>query len=218
MSPLEQQLNEMRQRSDQLLSPEVSLQLTEAIEQLKRSGLSHKALGVGDEMIQFALPNAVGDITCTQNLLKHGPLVISFYRGGWCPYCNLELKALQNYLPEIRAANATLLAISPEAPDNSLSTQEKNALDFCVLTDKDNDVAKAFGLVFQFDEQLKSTYRNLNINLNQINDSDVFELPLPASYVIDGQGIIRFAFVEEDYRLRADPKQLIAALQGLSKT
>ena len=215
MKPLAQQLHDFREQAASQLPPDALSAFARGTDQVKQSGLSRSALAVGDEMVQFALRNALGDIVYSQELLAKGPLLISFYRGGWCPYCNLELRALQERLPEIHAADATLVAISPETPDNSLSTREKNELAFPVLSDKDNDVAKAFGLVFSFSDELKDTYQKLNIDLAAINGTDVFELPMPASYVVAPNGIITYAFVEEDYSQRADPERLVRALKAI---
>ena len=123
--------------------------MQQATADLGASGILDQTLKVGDTIPDFALPNATGQTVNIRDLLAQGPVVIAFYRGGWCPYCNLELKALQNALASIQETGATLVAISPETPDNSLTTQEKNALTFPVLSDVDNQVARQFGLVFK---------------------------------------------------------------------
>jgi peroxiredoxin len=129
------------------------------------------------------------------DLLQHGPVVVAFYRGGWCPYCNLELRALQKSLPEIEKLGAQLVAISPQTPDSSLSTQQKDKLRFQVLSDKHSAVARQFGLVFTLPEEIRTIYKGFGHDLAVRNGDDSFELPFPATYVIGQDRIIRFAFV-----------------------
>ncbi|MEM6717142.1 MAG: peroxiredoxin-like family protein, partial [Cyanobacteria bacterium P01_C01_bin.147] len=140
---------------------------------------------------------------------------IAFYRGGWCPYCNLELKALQNALASIQETGAALVAISPETPDNSLTTQEKNELAFPVLSDLDNQVARQFGLVFQLPASLRPIYDGFGIDLVAYNGNDQFELPIPATYVVQPNGEIVYAFADVDYTKRAEPSDVVNALKAL---
>lgn len=187
-------------------------QKTEAFE---LSGLAVKSTGLDKEFPEFELTNATGETIKLSDLLEKGPLVISFYRGGWCPYCNIELRALQDSLWAIREQGAELVAITPEVPDQSLSTREKNELDFEVLTDTHNKVAKQLGIVHQIDEELDGIYQSLGINIDEHNQDGKNELPLPATYVIDQDRIIRWVFVRADYRLRAEPAEVIEALKQL---
>ena len=141
-------------------------------------------------------------------------MVISFYRGGWCPYCHLELRALQKVLPEIKANNATLLAIFPELPNNSLTTQEQYELEFPVLSDLDNLVTKKFSLVFELDNKLVPLFKeNFNWDLVAINGTEKEELPIPATYVVDREKVIQFAFVQSDYTQRAEPERILEVLR-----
>ncbi len=172
-------------------------------------------VGVGDAAPGFTLPDATGDDVKFQALLGRGPVVLAFYRGGWCPYCNIELRALQAALPEFRRHGATLVAVSPEAPDQSLSTTEKNELAFPVLSDKGNEVARRYGLVFALPESLRPVYANFGVDLLAHNGDDSFELPVPATYVVDREGRVSYAFVNADYRQRAEPRDVVAALAGL---
>jgi peroxiredoxin len=153
-------------------------------------------LKVGDRAPAIVLNNAKGQRIDAANLLKKGPVIVTFYRGGWCPYCNLELKAYQEVLPEITAAGATLVAISPEKPDDTLSTTEKNALAFEVLSDVGQKVERAFGLVYEFTEELKSAYRGFGHDIPARNGTpEEWALPVSATYVIDRDGIV-FAYTE----------------------
>lgn len=179
---------------------------------LHESEMISKAIKTGDTLPQITLPNSKGELTSIQSLLNNGPIVLTFYRGGWCPYCNLELKAFQKTLPEIKAKGAQLLAITPETPDNSLSTSEKNSLDFEILTDQNNHVAKALGLVFTLPPDLVKVYLDFGIDLIKSNNTDTQELPLAATYVINTDGTIVYHFIDVDYKLRADPKDIIKVL------
>jgi peroxiredoxin len=177
-----------------------------------RNGLARTALKAGDRAPAIALTNAKGAVVDVGPLLSRGPVIVTFYRGGWCPYCNLELKAFQQVLPEIKAAGASLVAISPEKPDDTISTAEKNALDFEVLSDIGQQVGRAFGLVYSFDDELKWAYRNFGLDIPAKNGADEWALPISATYVIDRDGVIVYAYTDADYRDRADPRDVLAAL------
>jgi peroxiredoxin len=190
-----------------------TLQRTSA--KLMAKGLEDNALEQGDTIPAFSLPDATGTQISSDQILKDGPMVISFYRGGWCPYCNLELKALQDVLPEIKTLKAELIAISPELPDHSLSTKEKHALEFPVLSDHNNQVAKNFGLVFELDKELVPIFKDkFNWDLIAINGTENVELPFPATYVVDKAGVIQYAFVNSDYTQRAEPDKILEVLRG----
>jgi peroxiredoxin len=157
-------------------------------------------------------------VVALKTLLDRGPVVISFYRGGWCPFCNLELRSLQRVLPEIVQMGASLVAISPQLPDNSLSTQEKNQLTFPVLSDVGNIEAKRFGIVFTLPSALVEANRATGRDLVEINgEAGAAQLPMPATFVIDKSGVIRLAFVEEDWSKRLDPDIVVDTLRGLRK-
>jgi peroxiredoxin len=141
------------------------------------------------------------------------PAIVTFYRGGWCPYCNLQLRAFQQILPDLKAAGASLVAVSPEKPDDTLSTAEKNALAFEVLSDVGQKVGRAFGLVYQFSDELKSAYQGFGIDIPAKNAADEWALPLSATYVIGRDGIIIYAYTDADYRDRADPMDVLAILK-----
>ncbi|MCD2258298.1 peroxiredoxin-like family protein [Psychroserpens luteolus] len=191
----------------------VKLIMSGAIDELSASELTTKALKTGDAFPVFNLPNAKGVEVSSKTLLEQGPLIVAFYRGGWCPYCNIELRALQDALPEFKNRGAQLVAISPEVPDNSLTTVEKNNLEFEVLTDKDNGFARSLNLAYQLPEDLVALYANrFKIDLNKSQQNDNNELPISATYVIDPSGKITYHFIEEDYKLRADPKAILEAL------
>jgi peroxiredoxin len=178
-----------------------------------RNDLAKAALKTGDRAPVIALKNAKGETVEVSALLERGPVIVTFYRGGWCPYCNLQLKAFQRILPDIKAAGASLVAISPEKPDDTLSTAEKNALAFEVLSDVGQKVGRAFGLVYQFSDELKSAYQGFGIDIPAKNAADEWALPLSATYVIGRDGIIIYAYTDADYRDRADPMDVLAILK-----
>lgn len=182
-------------------------------EELIAQHVRDNALQVGQKVANFSLANHCGDTVALTDLLAKGPVIISFYRGGWCPYCNLELKALNDYLPKFKAHNAQLVAVSPQLPDESLSTAQKNELEFDVLSDVSNIVANQFGLLFTLDERIQSLYTGFGIDFESYYGDKSFKLPLPATYVINQDGIITYAFISEDYTLRAEPEAVLNALQ-----
>lgn len=174
-----------------------------------------EARAIGAEVPDFSLPDAKGGRFSLSEALRQGPVVVTFYRGGWCPYCNIQLRAYQHALPEITALGGRLVAISPQGPDESLSTAERNALEFDVLSDPGNGVARSFGLVYALAEELREAMRSNGKDLSRVNGDDSWELPLPATYVIARDGRIALAFVEIDYRDRLAPEEIIACLRGL---
>jgi peroxiredoxin len=183
------------------------------IEQLRTGVIARTMLKVGNRAPEFMLCNAKGEIVDIGALRKKGPVIVTFYRGGWCPYCNLELKAFQEILPEIKAAGASLVAISPEKPDATLSTTEKNALAFEVLSDVGQKVGRAFGLVYQFTDELRSAYRGFGHDMPAHNGTPgEWALPVSATYVIDRDGTIIYAYTDVDYRDRADPRDVLDVL------
>jgi len=171
-----------------------------------------KGLTVGDEAPRFTLPNASGQSMSLEDLLQNGPVIVTFYRGGWCPYCNLELRAYQRELGKIEANGATLVAISPETPDHSLSTQEKNDLAFQVLSDVENVVARQFDLVFDMPDYLIDVYKASGLDVAGHNGNEDWQLPKPATFIIQPSGKISFADVPDDYTKRTDPSAVIKLL------
>ncbi len=212
---LTQELDNLRSQSRTNIPADKLEILDKAAEKLGRSGISEHSVKVGDKAPEFVLPNAVGKTVRLKDLLVHGPVVVSFYRGLWCPNCNLELRALEQTLPEITSLGATLVAISPQTPDNSLSTAEKHHLTFEVLSDVGNQVAREYGLVFQIPEELRPIYESFGMDLSAHNGDESFELPVPATYVLDTAGTVRTAFVNPDYTKRLDPADVVSALRVL---
>ena len=182
---------------------------------LEASGLADGSLAVGAVAPDFVLPDATGGKVALSSLLAKGPVVLAFYRGGWCPYCSLELRTLQARLADITAAGAALVAVSPQTPDNSMSTAEKLELAFPVLSDVGNVVARAYGLVFTLPEDLRQIYAGFGLDIPAANGDSTFELPVPATYVIGTDGKVAWRFADADYTKRAEPDDVIAALRSL---
>jgi peroxiredoxin len=184
------------------------------IAHLTKTEFGQRAKQVGDQAPTIILPDVHGKTFDIATLLAKGPVVVTFYRGGWCPYCNLELKAYQAALPRIAAAGASLVAISPEKPDDTVSTAEKNALTFPVLSDVGQSVGKAFGIVYAFTDELRSAYHGFNLDIPTKNGTpDDWSLPLSATYVIGADGVILFADIGLDYRRRTDPLEVLNILE-----
>lgn len=192
--------------------------LTNDMERVRSSGVLNHALKVNDHAPAFTLPDAFGHEVSLQALLAKGPVVISFYRGEWCPFCNLELHALQEALPRFQELGASLVAISPEKPDSGIVATEKHKLTYPVLSDFENKVARQFGIVFQIGDALKEFSRNVFKNDLAVRNGEAsYELPVPATYVIDAAGVIRFAHIDVDYMAgRAEPEAIVTALEAMA--
>ena len=188
-----------------------------SIERLVEKGVGANAIRTGDKAPDFALPNAVGETVALSDLLSKGPLVLSFYRGSWCPFCSLQLRAWQKALPELMARGSRLAVVSPMTPDNSLSTKEKNELDFEVLSDAGNAAARDFGLVFELEDAVRAHYETFGYDLTAFNGDRSWELPIPATYVIAPDGTVVWSFVNTNYLKRAEPAEAIAALDSIKR-
>ena len=212
---LQQEIQQQREQTLAKAPKDVIEVLVGTTEELKKTGIENKALAVGDKAIDFSLPNIKGEQVTLQQALNKGPVVLNIYRGGWCPYCNLELHALQRALTEIEAAGAQLIAVAPQLPDKSIESAEKHQLTFEVLSDVGNKVSRQYGLVFTLPEALRPIYEMFNLDIPGYNGDDSFELPMPATYVINQQGEIMHAFVDADYTQRMEPADIIEILKNL---
>lgn len=178
-----------------------------------RADFTHEnAIGPGDQVADFALPDSAGRAVSLMNILN---AVVTFYRGGWCPYCNIQLQAYQAILPELTALDACLVAISSQRVEGSVATSEANGLTFDVLSDVGNVVARALGFVWSLPEELRAALRSNNQALPEINGDESWELPVPATYVIARHGRVALAAVEVDYRKRLEPDAILASLRSL---
>jgi peroxiredoxin len=191
--------------------------ITRELERIRTSGALDHILKAGQSAPESTLPDAFGNEVSLKTLLAEGPVVVSFYRGEWCPYCNIELRGLQEALPKMKELGAILIAISPEKPDHGMVASEKNKLSFPVLSDFGNKVARQFGIVFQLGVELREFSKNVFKNDIAVrNGEQSYELPVPATFVIDKAGVIRFARADADYMTgRAEPGAVVAALKNL---
>lgn len=212
---LQQAINEQKQQTAAKAPQEILQTMGEATQSLKDQGIENNALGKGDKAPDFTLPNVHGADVNLQQQLEKGPVVLSIYRGGWCPYCNLELNALKQVVPDIEALGAQLIALAPQLPDRSMDTVEKHQLEFEVLSDVGNVVSRQYGLVFTLPESLRPIYQQFNLDIAGYNGDDSFELPMPATYVIAQNGEIIHAFVDADYTARMEPAEIVEVLKGL---
>ena len=188
--------------------------MEQATAHLRASGIEVTALQRGQRVPDLELPNARGARVRLGDLWRQGPLVIVFYRGGWCPYCNLTLRAWQAKMGELETRGARLVAISPQAPDGSLSTEEKNGLAFEVLSDSALEAAQAFGIAFDLPPELVELYSSVGHDLPATNGNGRWTLPVPATYGVGPNGLILYAHVEADYRERAEPEDVLRALDA----
>ncbi|KGK29031.1 peroxiredoxin-like family protein [Cellulophaga sp. E6(2014)] len=210
--PLEKEINEKKAAFESSASEDKKQKYAEGIAAVVETNIVGNALQVGETAINFTLPNALGKKITLYDELENGPVILMWYRGGWCPYCNMQLHYMQEMLPEFKKLGASLLAITPETPDNSISTKEKNDLEFEVLSDLDNKVGYEYKVVFKLTEDVKEIYEN-GFELSKFNGNDKGELPLAATYIIGQNKVIQYAFLDADYRNRAEPQDLLEHLK-----
>jgi peroxiredoxin len=216
--PLAQQLEELTRKLRSMVPAERLATIDRAAEELKASGLAERALKAGDRAPLFELPDGDGMMWRSTDLLKNallrsGPLVIVFYRGRWCAYCNAQLNAMQQIHSQIAAADAALVAISPQTQKHSYMTRDMHRLRFPVLSDSGNQVARAFGLVYRVSPEMQRLYEGIMTKLPGYNGDASWELPLPATYVVRPDGIISFASVNADWRQRPEPAEILHQIQ-----
>lgn len=183
---------------------------------LRQAQLDKNCLQVGETAPDFELLDADGRAVSLDRALARGPVVIAFYRGGWCPFCSLALRALQRAAPEIEALGASLLAISPQVDPAPRTIRDRLGIGFPLLTDRGNKVARLFGLTFRLPPDLIDLYRRAEIDIARINGMADWELPLPATYVVGRDGDVTHAFIELDFTERAEPADVVAALRRIA--
>ena len=213
----------IREQSEQLQAASAAQLPADVVEVFSRNaqqfharGVPAGAVKVGDTLASFTLRNAVGEPVSLHDLLATGPAVLVFYRGGWCPYCNLALRTYQReLLPQLEARGATLAAISPQTPDQSLSTAEKAALTFEVLSDPGSRLARRIGIAFEQAEEVLAAQRKLGLDLAQVNEERSTELPMPTVLIVDPDRTVRFVEVHPDYTTRTEVADIIDALAGV---
>lgn len=212
---LQEKLDAKRSSGSGKTPPESRRIMTSATAALAASELTEHAPKVGAELPDGNFITATGQKTSLSKELEGKSAIVTFYRGGWCPYCNIQLHEYQQHLSEILALNAKLIAISPELPDQALSTKAKNELEFVVLSDQNNTYARSLGIVFALGNDLRGVYEGFGINLPKAHGVDSWELPLAATFVVDGERTIRYSFVDADYTKRAEPSALLETLRTI---
>ena len=214
---LEAQLEARVAKFKEMAPPERIAVAENAISEVADSGILDRAINLGDKAPDFTLPDALGNSVSLYEQLAKGPVILTWYRGSWCPYCNIQLHDYQKSLADINAAGAQLMAVSPELADSALSWKEKNELDFIVLSDVGNEVAREYGIVYRIPKGIEGGYvaggRN---DLTQYNGDDSLELPLAVIYVIGTDGTVEYAFVDADYRKRAETSDVVNFALGLA--
>jgi len=213
----------IREQSDQLkaaaaerLPPDVLDVFARSIQNFLDQGIPTNSVKVGDVLERFTLEDATGNPVSLDQLVESGPAVVVFYRGGWCPYCNLALRTYQQeLLPQLNAFGARLVAISPQSPDESLSTQEKAALEFTVLSDPGARLADQIGIAFDQADEVLAAQHNLGLDLTKVNAEGAVRLPRPTVLIVDRDHVVRFVDVQPDYTARTEVADIIAALNEL---
>ncbi|HET6220240.1 MAG TPA: peroxiredoxin-like family protein [Acidobacteriaceae bacterium] len=206
---LQNELDGFREAAKQKAPPHVVPTIEATIQRLRDSHFADGALRPRQTITDFELPDATGKLVSSADLRRSGPLLILFYRGTWCPFCNLTVRAYQERLQAFQDRRVTLVAISPQTPDNSLTLQQKHSLKFPLLSDRGNTVARQFGIVFQMDPALKQVQKQFGVDIASYNGDDSFELPLPGTFLVSRGGMVLRSFVEVDYMRRLEPETAI---------
>jgi len=193
---------------------EAQIKIGQMIEELQKSGIA-SGKQPGEKAVDFELTNALGQNIVLFEELAKGPVVLVYYRGGWCPFCNMQLKAYQKILPEIQAIGAQLIAISPQKPDHSLSLQEKEELEFQVLSDPNGLVTAKYNLLFDVPQGVKEIMEGVGLDLAEYNDTSKWILPVPATFMIDESAVIRSAYVNPNFMQRQSPEEILRELRKL---
>jgi peroxiredoxin len=215
MSSLKEDLAAQKQEWAVALPEEARKLLKQATQRLVESSVTKPLVTAGDKFPQFSLPNAVGNAVNSEDLLAQGPMVVCFYRGGWCPFCNLELRAYQEILEDIHKLGAEFVAISPQLPDEGLTMVAKANLTFEVLSDTGNSLAEHLGLVFDLGDKLVDLYLSMGYDLERINGNVRWTLPVPATFVIGTDNTVALAYGHADYTQRLEPGEALESIRGL---
>ena len=189
-----------------------------ATAELENNAVASRALPPGNIAPDFILPNVDGRSVRLYTELEQGPVVLVFYRGGWCPYCNIHLRGFQKSLPDFKAAGAQVIGISPQLPDQSLTTQEKAELAFPVLSDVGLNTARSFGIAFELPKALLDLYADFDVLLENSNGVEGSkELPLPVTFVIRADRTIAYTQVEADFTRRSEPLEVLNLVRKLER-
>jgi peroxiredoxin len=216
MTTIAEQVNDVKAAATTRLPAEVVAAFASDQGALADRGIPPGAVALGDKLAPFALPDATGQTRTLDELTANGPAVLVFYRGGWCPYCNLTLRTYQrDLLPQLSAHSARLAAISPETPDASLSTQEKAELTYTVLSDTSARLASALRITFDPSKEGLAAQRSLGVDIRTTRADMGTELPMPTVLVVDPDHVVRFVDIHPDYTGRTEVSDILAALHRL---
>ena len=210
--PLREILLERQTQLTKYVLPETQSVHVRVVQQLQEQRIVDRALKVGAHAPQFQLPDHRGETISSAELLSHGPLVVSFFRGRWCPFCVAQLEAMSFILPAIKSAGASLVAISPQSVKQSFFMVDQHKLGFPLLSDSGNKIATGFGLTYSVPEEQRAIYKRAFVNLPFVNEDASWTLPIPATFVLDRQGIITYMSANEDYTQRPEPADILRAL------
>jgi peroxiredoxin len=214
---IREQSQQLKAAASARLPAEVVAVFDRSVEQMRQKGVPSGTVAVGDRLESFTLSDATGAPVTLEDLVADGPVVIVFYRGGWSPYCNLALRTYQQeLLPKMIAFDARLVAISPQTPDESLTTAQKAGLEFTVLSDPGSRLASRIGVAFQQAEEVLDAQRRLGLDLAQVNAEASIELPMPTVLIVDADRTVRFVDVQPDYTSRTEVADIVDGLAGLA--
>jgi peroxiredoxin len=209
---LQSQLDELTAKLHAMVPADRLAIVDRTAEELVSSQLAQHALKVGDQAPSFELPDGDGMRWRLENMLRGRPLVILFYRGRWCAYCNTQLAAMQAIHQQIALAGASFIAISPQTQKHTYMTRDMHKLRFPVLSDEGNQVARKFGLVYRLSPELQTVYESIMTKLPGYNGDQSWELPLAATYLVQPNGKISYARIDADWRHRPEPEELLLAI------
>ena len=215
---LQDKLDALKAEFETKMAPPAVVEVMHRVtDELIASGQAERALKAGDRAPSFALPDPDGKPVSSADMLAKGPLVVTFYRGAWCPYCNLDLQALEEARPDIEARGATLVAISQQTAPNSRKSQQTNKLGFTILSDKGGELAAKFGIRWKMPEDLQQIHKQLGADLPAFNGEGSWTLPMPARYVIGQDGVVAYAEINPDYTRRPEPSGIYPVLDRLRR-
>jgi peroxiredoxin len=213
---LRQELEERKALAAQYVPADVQETNRQTVEELRAGGIGGHILAVGAAIPEFQLPDQENNPVASQDLVRRGRLVICFFRGRWCPFCVAQLEAMNSVVGALQQAGANLVAISPQTVKQSFFMRDQHQLRFPLLSDFHNQVARAFGLVYAVPEKQKAVYSRTFVNLPFLNGESSWELPIPATYIVERGGAVLYASADPDYTRRPEPEDILARLRESS--
>ncbi|RZA07743.1 MAG: AhpC/TSA family protein [Proteobacteria bacterium] len=215
--PLSDQLGVVRLRQKKQLKPAQQATISQSTAELKKQGIGKSAPKKGDTLPDFTLPKTGGGSVQLSELVKAGPVVVSFYRGSWCPYCTVQLLDFQKHLGDIQKAGGQLVAITPEETARSEEFAKGKGFQFPIAWDKDNAFAKQLNIVYALPTEMKKLHEELGVDLKASQGNDQWQLPVPATFVVDKNRVVQFAYIDVDYSKRAETSELVRAVKTAAK-